>query len=136
MIVSMNRTRATRRAAFTLMEVLVVVAIVVILASVGTLATLKFLDDAKCDTARAGADNLQTCYKAWSVRHDGEELTDLSVLAEYTESGTRALYDPWNKMYQFTYKTDSATSTQRFFIYTTHPTKGEQLGSPKVLENQ
>ena len=136
MLVSMNRTRVNRRAAFTLMEVLVVVAIVVILASVGTLATLKFLEDAKIDTARASAQNLLTYAKTYEVKHGGDPFTDMTQLSEYADSGNRALLDPWQQQYQFTYKVDSLSCKERLFIYTVHKTTGQVIGAPRELEGQ
>jgi general secretion pathway protein G len=51
MILATARRRAARRAAFTLLEVLVVVAILVILAGVATVATTKYLEDARKNSA-------------------------------------------------------------------------------------
>ena len=137
LVVSPNRTRAARRAAFTLMEVLVVVAIVVILASVGTLATMRFLDDAKVDTARNGATQLVSYAKVWTLKKD-ERLDESRIgeLAAYAENGPRALLDPWQQPYILTYKVDAATGTERIFIYTTNPKTGEIIGSPRELEKQ
>lgn len=137
MIVSTRSARSvSRRAAFTLVEVLVVVAIVVILASIGTLATFKFLEDAKVDAARTKAQQLQTYYKTWSTRNDGAPLEDISVLAQYAEDGQKALYDPWGNVYQFSYVDDANAGTQRLFIYTVRENNGVQYtyGAPKDLE--
>lgn len=131
----MNRSN-TRRAAFTLVEVLVVVAIVVILASIGTLATFKFLEDAKVDAARSKAQQLQTYAKTWSTRNDGADLQAIDVLAQYAEDGPKALLDPWGNVYQFTYMEDPSTGTRRLFIYTQREANGGLMtyGAPKDLE--
>ena len=46
--------RAVRRAAFTLLEVLIVVAILVILASAASIALFRYLEDAKVGRAKTG----------------------------------------------------------------------------------
>lgn len=128
----------TRRAAFTLVEVLVVVAIVVILASVGTLATFKFLEDAKVDTARAKAENLVTAVKTWQTKNDNQEVTDITVLIPYLEAGEKGLYDPWGNMYVIQYVSDPSSPYPRPFVGTTAMVDGQQrvVGAPKDLEMQ
>lgn len=133
----MNRS-ISRRAAFTLVEVLVVVAIVVILASIGTLATFKFLEDAKVDAARAKAEQLQVYAKTWMTRNDNQIPQDISVLAQYAEDGERALQDPWGGYYQITEMQDPLTGRPRIFIFTTHESNGQTFtyGAPRNLEPQ
>ena len=60
MMLATARNRATRRAAFTLLEILVVVAIVVILAGVGVVATTTYLENAKKSKAQLGCNGLAT----------------------------------------------------------------------------
>ncbi len=133
------RSNNTRRAAFTLVEVLVVVAIVVILASIGTLATFKFLEDAKVDAARAKADNLQTYAKTWMVKNDNQPITsqNIDLLAQYAEEGERALFDPWGGKYQAEWRVDPITGRERLYIYTQYQGRNGQVyeyGSPKDME--
>jgi general secretion pathway protein G len=132
----LTRPNLTRRAAFTLVEVLVVVAIVVILASIGTLATFKFLEDAKVDAARQKAEQLQMYAKTWMTRNDGAEIQDISVLAQYAEDDQKALFDPWGNPYQITWVSDPVSGRQRLFIFTVRESNGQQLtyGAPKDLE--
>jgi len=96
-----------RRSAFTLMEVLVVVAIIVILASVGTIATLKFLEDAKEDQAIMQMQNMETVLKSWQMKNSGQELdpANISVLADGLDKQQAALYSPFdgNPPYQLRY---------------------------------
>lgn len=139
MLVSRTMTRSlsvSRRAAFTLVEVLVVVAIVVILASIGTLATFKFLEDAKGDAARAKAEQLVTYGKAWSTRNDSEPIQSLDVLIPYADDGVNALRDPWNNPFQFEYVNDGASQYPRLFVYTIHRVDGQDrvIGAPKDIE--
>jgi general secretion pathway protein G len=128
----------TRRAAFTLVEVLVVVAIVVILASVGTLATFKFLEDAKVDTARAKAENLVTAVKAWQVKNDNQQVTDITVVLQFLEGGEKGLLDPWGQPYQIQYVQDPSSPYPRPFVFTNAMVDGQQriVGAPKDLEMQ
>jgi general secretion pathway protein G len=134
------RTNITRRAAFTLVEVLVVVAIVVILASVGTIATLKFLDDAKVDNARMTAQVIVDTAKANEAKLDGVDFTrdGLGLLADYLDKGDAGLLDPWGQMYQVRYvqtqsQYTSSTNT-RIYVYTVHPNTGQEIGWPKEFE--
>jgi general secretion pathway protein G len=142
MLVARQSTRSmSRRAAFTLVEVLVVVAIVVILASVGTLATFKFLEDAKVDAARAKANNLSTVYDSYMVKNPDmsiEMFQDISVLEPFLNDGIKGLLDPWGNTYQFMPVSDATTGRPRMFFYTTAVVDGRQrmIGSPKDLEGQ
>ena len=142
MIVAVKSSRSvSRRAAFTLVEVLVVVAIVVILASVGTLATFKFLEDAKVDAARQKAVNLDNWYKSYMAKNPDlniQDFQDITVLAQYAEDGPKSLMDPWGQMYQFMPIDDAAAGRTRMFFYTTAMVDGQQrmIGSPKDLEGQ
>jgi prepilin-type N-terminal cleavage/methylation domain-containing protein len=95
--------QAARRAAFTLMEVLVVVAIVVIMASVGTIGVLRYLENAKYNQAEQQMMNLATVEKTQRMKNNGEPLQDITALAPYLERGEQALIDPWGNMYQMNY---------------------------------
>jgi general secretion pathway protein G len=135
------RSNNTRRAAFTLVEVLVVVAIVVILASIGTLATFKFLEDAKVDAARAKAEQLQVYAKTWQTRNDGQYITNdtLPLLAQYAEDGEKALLDPWGLPYYAELRMDPLTGRERLYIYCQYQGRNGQVyeyGSPKDMEPQ
>ncbi|MCU0705179.1 MAG: prepilin-type N-terminal cleavage/methylation domain-containing protein [Fimbriiglobus sp.] len=131
------RSRQTQRAAFTLVEVLVVVAIVVILASVGTIATLKFLADAKVDNARMSAMALVEAAKTVEVRNpDGNiDLSQAGVqaLIPYLDKGEAGILDPWGQPYQITYMPTS-TGGRRVFVFTVSPDDGRTYGWPKEFE--
>src|SRR6516164_450507 len=90
---------ALSRAAFTLMEVLVVAAILVILASVASVGVLRYLDDAKEKTAYTGVMKLEQAAAAFKLNHGDwpQSLLELTV----PEDGKPApldqneLRDPW-----------------------------------------
>ncbi len=132
------RSNVTRRAAFTLVEVLVVVAIVVILASVGTIATLKFLADAKVDNARMSAMTIEQVANTYQLKNsDTADFSngDTSVLIPYLEKGAKGLVDPWGGQYQITYvQNDDSYGGRRIFVYTVSQDDGKTYGWPKEFE--
>lgn len=143
MLVSSRSSRSlstSRRAAFTLVEVLVVVAIVVILASVGTIATLTYLENARIDAARTKASNLEQRYKEHMAKTLGAsaEQFQLTDLAQYFDDGQKSLIDPWGQQYQMMVVTDAMTGRERVFFYTYAKLNGQQrmIGSPQDLEAQ
>jgi general secretion pathway protein G len=131
----------TRRAAFTLMEVLVVVAIVVILASVGTIATLTFLKNAKEDKARQQMMNLEMAEKTWALRNSGNQLQngDITPLADFLDQGQNALIDPWGQMFRVEYvQTQNSTgiTNYRAVFSTTNQDNGQQIMHPNINAGQ
>jgi general secretion pathway protein G len=95
---------ATRRA-FTLMEMLIVVAIIVALAGIGAFYVLPQLAKSKDNIAKAGAVNLEKALASYWTDHNQNYPTDLSLLTQKdTEGGpyieAEGLLDPWGKQYQ------------------------------------
>lgn len=94
-----------RRTAFTLLEVLVVVAIIVILASVGTIYFFRYLDDAKRDAALAKARNINTACKAYYLRYQEMPPNPQALInpgqgeKPFLEGGNEAVMTPWNTPY-------------------------------------
>ena len=88
------------RAGFTLMELLVVVAILVVLVGVATPMYLSYLDQSKRKVARADAVRLAGELKNFAVSHDGEyppeNTWDLVPLEK------KPPLDPWGQPYQWT----------------------------------
>lgn len=102
-----HKTRAVTRAAFTLMEVLVVVAILVILAGLVSVVAFRYLDDANDQAAQAGIVKIETAVGAYKLSHQGQYPADLNALIQPEEDGKaaylaeREIYDPWLRPYQY-----------------------------------
>jgi general secretion pathway protein G len=105
MSVQKNR-RTLRRSAFTLMEMLVVVAIIVMLAGIGGYALLRQYDKAKRDTAKAQSKELTKACKSYYLRHSTFP-PNLQALLVDDEQGVHdldtpeSLKDPWGQPYQY-----------------------------------
>src|SRR6516225_6984694 len=101
-----RESRSYDRMAFTLMEVLVVVAILVVLAGVGGVYYTKYLNDAKISAARLQVKAISTAVGTYQIKH-GEWPANLSVLIEKESDGSQpylepdALKTPWGTMYQY-----------------------------------
>jgi len=99
-------TRDTTRPGFTLMEVLVVAAILVILAGTGTIVLFRYLEDARVQTAKLGVKNLETAVEGYKLSHGGQLPANLTVLTQ-AEAGRPAyieedgLKDPWGNPYGY-----------------------------------
>ena len=105
MILSTHRRRLDqrRRNAFTLLEVLVVVAILVVLASVSTIYVFRNLEEAKIKTARVQAGELAKAGKLFILSNNGstDGLTLQALIAPpdggkpFMEGGVDALKTPF-----------------------------------------
>ncbi len=100
-----NRNR-TGRSAFTLMEMLVVVAILVVLAGAGGIIYMRYLEEAKKDTARVQAITLADQASMYRIKY-GDYPATLADLAQPGQDGSTpyievsALIDPWQRPYQY-----------------------------------
>jgi general secretion pathway protein G len=133
-----HRPAARTRAGFTLLEVLVVVAILVILASVATFATVSYLAGAKVDQASLQATNIQKAAMAYYTKSGGMYPDSLQALVmrdpttgtpPLLEGGESAILDPWQQPFQFEIIMDEAGS-ERFVVYTTGP-EGQRIQFPR-----
>jgi general secretion pathway protein G len=98
-------TRAANRAGFTLMEVLVVVAILVILAGVGSVVVFRYLEESKENIAKLGVAKLETAVKAHKINHQ-DYPSDLISLTQPEGNKPAALEgkdleDPWGQPFQY-----------------------------------
>ena len=111
-MVSKNRNEYVegllRRAAFTLMEMLVVVAIIVVLAGVGGAYLMGRLDEAKVSAAQAQAKVISGQVKAYQVEHNGMFPQTLEALLQKDADGKGpyfetldAIKDPWGQQYRY-----------------------------------
>jgi general secretion pathway protein G len=94
------------RGGFTLMEMLVVVAILVVLAGAAVPIYLKYLDEAKIDRARVDCKTLEGACLAYKLKH-GDFPPSLLALTQPAPDGglpsfePGALQDPWQREYQY-----------------------------------
>ena len=96
----------SRRPAFTLMEMLIVVAIIVALAGIGVVSYFALFESAKQDVARSQISSLTAVSDAYRIKH-GEFPASLDTLllpdsnnVVYIEDPNK-LNDPWKKPYQY-----------------------------------
>lgn len=129
MIVSLNRRRGTRRAAFTLMEVLVVVAILVVLAGAASIAVFKYLDDAKKDRAMVDMKALHdTWINVYLKKGTDEQPTEEDII-QYMGQGPSSLLDPWGNKY--TWEVVEGANGDPRPLFTTTAKDGQVLSFPK-----
>ena len=123
---SARRVRAAGRVrqAFTLLEVLVVVAILLILAGLGTFAAVSQLSKAKVNEAKLKMQAVEQACKRYYISHEATYPDNLTVLVQppdgrpELEGGQTAITDPWGKPFSMSVVADQ-TGTQRVVIKTT-----------------
>lgn len=137
---TVTRSAGRLRPAFTLVEVLVVMAILVVLAGAGTVATMSYLANARIDAAKLKASSISKACTAYATANEGTwpaALTDLTNPADgrkpLLEGGDAAITDPWGKRYNMQIVTDnngnerpviSTTTDDGFEIKWPDPNKG------------
>lgn len=128
--------RSTRRAraGFTLLEILMVVAIIVILAGLATMYLIPALNQSQSDLARVKARSLETPATTYKLRN-GSFPNDLAILAQpdpkyqnnaYVEES--AILDPWGNKYMIEFP-GAINKGGKPDIYTTDPNTGEKIGN-------
>lgn len=133
-----RRSSTVRRSAFTLLEVLVVVAILVILAGVSSIYVFRYLEDAKRDKATIEAKQLEKTLKAWMIKNEGTVPDSLNVLiggdgrAPMIEGGSAALLGPWGNPYQVELNQSSDAGDTQFRVFTTTG-DGEMVPDPTTV---
>jgi general secretion pathway protein G len=114
------------RRAFTLLEVLVVVAIIVMLAGIGGYLIIQRYQDAQIQTARAKARDLATKVELYYVNNGNQYPANLEVLTQAQPGGLsplctpEAIMDPWGREFQLDVKTDGS-GNERVIIFTQGP---------------
>ena len=99
---ALSAIRSTRRAAFTLLEVLIVVAILVILASAASVALFRYLEDAKVGRAKTDMRAIEKALQAYYLQNDTYPSQDqIQVLSPFLDQGSEGLMDPWKRPYSF-----------------------------------
>src|SRR5947199_10800504 len=103
MVIRPQRTasRVAARSAFTLLEILIVVAILVVLAGVSSIYVFRYLDDAKIDASKAGAATIATAIQSYEIRFSAAPES-LQSLVTPPDGGKpfippEALNDAWNR---------------------------------------
>src|SRR5438477_190335 len=104
MILVKKGSRAADRSAFTLMEVLIVVAIIVILVGVTSVYMVRYLEEARKDAARVKATHIAQVLSIYQTQK-GEFPNSLDVLLQPGDGGKPflapdELLDPWNRQFQ------------------------------------
>jgi prepilin-type N-terminal cleavage/methylation domain-containing protein len=131
MLLRSTDTRRARRSAFTLLEILVVAAIVTMLAGAGIYYFVNQLDDAKVNRAKLDCQGLAEQVQIFNTKHSssGKELTVLTELTQDVDGMSKQvppekLVDPWGGQYQFEKLED------RIVVYTTY--KGQKISNLDV----
>ncbi|CAN5461259.1 GspG family T2SS major pseudopilin variant LspG [soil metagenome] len=101
----LRKSRATVRSGFTLMELLVVVAILVVLAGAAVPIYMTHLETAKKSTAWATAKTIETQCKAYRLTN-GDYPASLQELAHPSDGSAplmeeKDLKDPWQREYMY-----------------------------------
>jgi len=95
-----------KRRGFTLMEMLVVVAIIVIIAGAATPLVLSYMHNARVDRAKMDMKNIETAVVKFesSYGHYPQSLQELAQPGQYGGTAPldqKMLLDPWNNPYQY-----------------------------------
>jgi len=106
MVIRTSRRRSPR-SAFTLMEMMIVVAIIVALAGIGIIYFAGQADEGNKTKVRADIKNLTTAATLFKAQHQGRWPQSLEELLLKDELGgpyirsVEDLHDPWHQPYQY-----------------------------------
>ena len=136
MIVRTSRVaaRSTFRAGFTLMELLVVVALLVVLAGTGGVIYMNYLEGAKEDVAKSQVQVLTEAAQMYQIK-TGSYPPDLNTLTQPTADGkaasleVSALIDPWQRPYQYQYPGQHHPGQNKPDVWSTGPDGNQQIGN-------
>lgn len=127
-------TRAVARGGFTLMEMLVVVAILVVLAGAAVPIYMTQLENAKKDRARVDVLTLTKTCEMYKIKF-GDFPTSLETLTQPTPDGGGAyleisgLLDPWNREYQYAPQGQHNAATGKPDIWSQGPNVADPNGA-------
>jgi general secretion pathway protein G len=101
-----QKSAVVARSGFTLMEILIVVAIIVVLAGVGTFYLIPMLGGAKDDVAKAQAKTISEACQAFFANNSRlpqslQELTTRQPNGKGALLEPDAIMDPWDKLFQY-----------------------------------
>lgn len=120
MIQSFPDRRFRHRPAFTLLEVLVVVAIIVMLAGMAV-GVMSYLERAREDTAVINASTVKKALLDYKIRHGDWPAGGLNDLVNEGTLKADNLMDPWKQMYQF--EQAASGRDDDVVVYTMHNNK-------------
>ena len=115
----LRKTNPVTRGAFTLMEMLVVVAIIVMLAGLSTWGYMRYLETAKSSKAKMDCSHISSAVEAYNIE-TGNYPGSLQELLQPVGSkpaylSDKDLLDPWNRPYSY------------------DPNSRNSLGKPKIF---
>jgi prepilin-type N-terminal cleavage/methylation domain-containing protein len=126
------------RAAFTLLEMLLVVAIIAVVAGIGIFALIPQGEKANVKVAQTKAKALTSACEAYRIDHK-KWPGSLTELIQPDEHGTYylkdqdALFDPWEQPFQYNAAGSQYNAGRQPDIWTTNPNTGEPIhNGPKA----
>ena len=119
-----KRQHQHRRRGMTLIEIMVVVAILGILATAITMGVMGQLDDAKVQTARLKANEIAKAMDLYKIRNNGYPSTGEGINALVNPGKGQPLFDelpvdPWDNPYN--YANPGTRNSRRFDVWSNGP---------------
>lgn len=126
-----RRTRSAGQAGFTLVEILLVVVIIGMLATIAAINVPKFLGQGREGKVKADINSIAAAVEAYNMV-EGKYPPSLSTLTEGNDPYLKSLpKDPWGNEYQ--YNSPSSHAGHRYDIYS-NGESGNQIGTWNLSE--